>query len=121
METVGSFSGTRAMQTSDKTRTVFRLLHSDEITIPEEFRAELQIDENTLLFLTVVDGELRIRPVHFNRNPSQKGSPWLRELYEYFAPVREEILASGISQEELFADIDAAIEAVRAERRAKRG
>lgn len=47
-----------------------------------------------------------------------KGSPWLRELYEYFAPVREEILARGISEEELFADIDAAVAEVRAEQRA---
>jgi hypothetical protein len=85
-----------------------------------EFRKELGIDDETLVFLTVVDGELRIRPVHFNKNPSQKGSPGLRALYEYFAPVREEILASGITQEELFADIDAAIAEVRAKNRAKR-
>lgn len=108
------------MQTSEKTSTVFRLLRSDEIAIPEEFREELGIDDSTLLFLTVVDGELRIRPVHFNRNPSAKGSPGLRALYEDFAPVREEILARGISRDELYADIDAAIAEVRAEQRAKR-
>jgi hypothetical protein len=48
-----------------------------------------------------------------------KGSPWLRELYEYFAPVREEILARGITEQELNADIDAAIAEVRAEERAR--
>ena len=48
-----------------------------------------------------------------------KGSPWLRELYEYFAPVRDEILARGISEEEINADIDAAIAEVRAEQRAR--
>jgi hypothetical protein len=48
-----------------------------------------------------------------------KGSPWLRELYEHFAPVREEILARGIPEEEVYADIDAAIAAVRAEKRAR--
>ena len=73
-----------------------------------------------MLFLSIKDGELRIRPIRFNQNPSEKGSPGLRALYEYFAPVREEILASGITQEELFADIDAAIAEVRAEQRAKR-
>lgn len=99
---------------------MFRLLRSDEIAIPQEFREELGIDDATLLFMTVSDGELRIRPFHFNKNPSEKGSPGLRALYEYFAPVREEILASGITQEELFADIDAAVAAVRAEKRAKR-
>ncbi len=108
------------MQTSDQTSTVFRLLRGDEITIPAEFRDALGIDDDSMVLLTVVDGELRIRPVHFNTNPSEQGSPWLRELYKYFAPVREAILASGISQEELFAEIDAAIEEVRAERRAKR-
>ena len=44
------------------------------------------------------------------------GSPWLKELYEYFAPVREEIIARGISEEEVNADIDAAIAEVHAKR-----
>lgn len=104
------------MQTTDQATTAVRFLLGDEIDIPEVFREELGIDESTLLVLTTVDGELRIRPFPFNKNPSEKGSPLLRELYEYFAPVRAEILASGISQEVLFADIDAAVEAVRAEK-----
>jgi hypothetical protein len=110
------------MQTTDQETTTVRFLLGDEIDIPDVFREELGIDESTLLVLTTVDGELRIKPFHFdfNKDPSEKGSPGLRELYEYFAPVREEILASGITQEELFADIDAAIAEVRAERRAWR-
>ncbi len=109
------------MQTTDQATTAVRFLLGDEIDIPEVFREELGIDDSTLLVLTTVDGELRIKLFHFNKheNPSEKGSPGLRGLYEYFAPVREEILASGITQEELFADIDAAIEEVRAERRAR--
>jgi hypothetical protein len=47
----------------------------------------------------------------------QKGSPWLRELYEYFAPVREEIRARGLTEEEVNADIDAAVREVRAHQR----
>ena len=111
------------MQTTDQATTAVRFLLGDEIHIPEVFREQLGIDESTLLVLTTVDGELRIKPFHFNfnKNPSAEGSPGLRELYEYFAPVREDILASGVTQEELFADIDAAIEEVRAERRARRG
>ena len=110
------------MQTTDQATTAVRFLLGDEIDIPEVFREELGIDESTLLVLTTAGGELRIKPFHFNvnKNPSEDGSPWLRDLYEHFAPVREEILASGITQEELFADIDAAIEEVRAERRARR-
>ena len=109
------------MQTTDQATTAVRFLLGDEIDIPEVFREDLGIDDSTLLVLTAIGGELRIKPFHFdfNRVPSGKGSPGLRALYEYFAPVREEILASGITQEELFADIDAAIEEVRAERRAR--
>ena len=105
------------MTTVTKTKLV-RPLRGGQITIPVEFRKSLGIDQETMLRVTLVDGELRIRPVRVD-DPS-KGSPWLREFYEYFAPVREEILARGISEEEVNADIDAAIAAVRAEQRAKR-
>lgn len=44
------------------------------------------------------------------------GSPWLRELYELYAPVREEIRQRAVPEAEVNADIDAAISAVRAER-----
>jgi hypothetical protein len=110
------------MQTTDQTTATVRFVLGDEIDIPEVFREELGIDASTLLVLTAVDGELRIKPFHLNKHPtpSAEGSPGLRELYEYFAPVREEIRASGITQEALFADIDAALEEVRAERRARR-
>ena len=108
------------MQTTVRASTRFRLLRADEIAIPQEFREELGLDERTMVFLRIVDGELRIRPVRFNQTPSEKGSPGLRSLYDYFAPVREEILASGTTQEELYELIDEAIAEVRAEQRAKR-
>ena len=88
------------MQTTDQATTTVRFLLGNEIGIPDVFREELGIDDSTLLVLTTVDGELRIRPFHFDfdKNPPEKGSPWLHDLYAYFAPVREEILASGITQ-----------------------
>jgi hypothetical protein len=46
---------------------------------------------------------------------STPGSLWLRDLYEYFAPVREDIRKRGISEAELYEDIDAAVRAVREE------
>ena len=98
------------------TTSIVRPLRDGKVAIPEGFRKELGIDDETMLRLTIVDGELRIAPVAVD--DETKGSPWLRELYEYFAPVREEILRRGISEEEINADIDAAIAAVRAERRA---
>jgi bifunctional DNA-binding transcriptional regulator/antitoxin component of YhaV-PrlF toxin-antitoxin module len=105
-------------QTTQMTKIV-RPLRGGQVTIPAAFRKELGIDEETMLRMTLVDGELRIVPVHMTE--PTKGSPGLRALYEYFAPVREEIRARGISQEELYADIDAAIAEVRAEQRTKNG
>jgi bifunctional DNA-binding transcriptional regulator/antitoxin component of YhaV-PrlF toxin-antitoxin module len=96
---------------------IVRSLRGGQVTIPAAFRRELGIGDDTLLRMTLADGELRIKPVEVSE--PTKGSPWLRELYEYFAPVREEILRRGISEEEVNADIDAAIAAVRAEQRAK--
>jgi hypothetical protein len=49
-----------------------------------------------------------------------KGSPWLKELYDLFAPARESIAQSGMTEDEINAEIDAAIREVRAERRAER-
>jgi bifunctional DNA-binding transcriptional regulator/antitoxin component of YhaV-PrlF toxin-antitoxin module len=105
-------------QTAEMSKLV-RSLRGGQVTIPAAFRRELGIGDDTMLRMTLADGELRIKPVEVSE-PS-KGSPGLRALYEYFAPVREEILARGISQEEVFADIDAAIAEVRAEQRAKHG
>jgi bifunctional DNA-binding transcriptional regulator/antitoxin component of YhaV-PrlF toxin-antitoxin module len=104
------------MSDDDYQTRIVRPLRSGQVTIPEEFREKLGIGKETLLQMTLVPGELRIKPV-----PAiEEGSPWLRELYEYFAPVRQEILERGIPEEEVNADIDAAIAAVRRERRARR-
>jgi bifunctional DNA-binding transcriptional regulator/antitoxin component of YhaV-PrlF toxin-antitoxin module len=105
------------MTSTTERSKLIRPLRGGQITIPIAFRKSLGIDENTMLRVTLCEDELRITPVRVDE-PS-KGSQWLRELYEYFAPVREEIRARGISQEELYADIDAAIEEVRAEERAR--
>jgi bifunctional DNA-binding transcriptional regulator/antitoxin component of YhaV-PrlF toxin-antitoxin module len=106
------------MTDASSTASIVRPLRGGKVAIPEAFRKELGIDEDALLRITIVDGELRVRPEP--AVDTQEGSPGLRALYEYFAPVREEILARGISEEEVNADIDAAIAAVRAERRARR-
>ena len=108
------------MQTTDQAGMLLRLVRADEVGIPEEFRQALGIEDTTRLFLLAVDGKLHVVPVRSDQNLTEQGSPWLRELYEYFAPVREEISRRGISEEEINADIDAAIAAVRAERRARR-
>lgn len=99
--------------------TFVRPLRGGQVTIPAAFRKELGIGDATMLRMTLVDGEVRIRPVEVEFVESGVGSPGLRALYEYFAPVREDILRRGISEEEVNADIDTAIAEVRAERRAK--
>lgn len=45
--------------------------------------------------------------------PNGPGSPWVKELYDYFAPVRDAIAAAGHSEAEVNADIDAAIRLAR--------
>lgn len=106
------------METVERLPRVIRLSGDGRITIPEEFRHALGIAEGAELRVSLDGDGLRITPLR--PAEERRGSPWLRELYEYFAPVREEIARRGISEEELFADIDAAVEAVRAEQRAKR-
>lgn len=105
------------MSQSTQTTKIVRSLRGGQVTIPVAFRKELGIGDDTMLRMTLIGGELRIKPVQI-AEPSV-GSPGLRALYEYFAPVREDILRRGISEEEVNADIDAAIAEVRAERRAK--
>ena len=101
-----------------KTKLV-RTLRGGQMTIPAEIRRELEIEENTMLRVALVEGGFQVTPMRMQQ--SSKGSAWLRELHEYFAPLREEILASGITEEELNADIDKAVAEVRAEKRAKQG
>ncbi len=41
------------------------------------------------------------------------GSPWLAELYERFAPIRQEAIDRGYTEEDINDAIDAAVTAVR--------
>jgi AbrB family looped-hinge helix DNA binding protein len=87
---------------------VIRQLRGGQITIPADIRKELGLEEDSLLQVTAEKGELRIRPV---RVTGQQGSPWLRELYQLFSPVRED--NQHLPEDEINAVIDNAVEAVR--------
>jgi AbrB family looped-hinge helix DNA binding protein len=87
-----------------------RQLRGGQITIPADIRKELGLEEDSLLHVTAEKGELRIRPV---RVTGQQGSPWVRELYELFAPVREDL--KHLSEAEINDPIDKAVQAVRQE------
>jgi bifunctional DNA-binding transcriptional regulator/antitoxin component of YhaV-PrlF toxin-antitoxin module len=102
--------------THEPTTRIVRPLRGGQITIPVGFRKQLGIREDTLLQMTLSDGALHITPVRVQADGP--GSPWLRELYAAFAPVREEIIELGTTEAELNADIEAAVAAVRAKRRA---
>ena len=93
------------------TRTV-RPLRSGQITIPADFRRELNITDDSLLQVTLEGDELRITKLR--TAPAAAGSPWLAELYERFAPVRQEAVDAGYTEEEINAAIDQAVAGVRA-------
>jgi bifunctional DNA-binding transcriptional regulator/antitoxin component of YhaV-PrlF toxin-antitoxin module len=88
---------------------IIRPVRSGQITIPAEFRQELGITADTVLQISLMQGELRIRPLSVA--PRAAGSPWLQELYDLFAPVREE--TSQYSEAEIDAAIDEALNGVR--------
>jgi AbrB family looped-hinge helix DNA binding protein len=89
---------------------LIRQLRGGQITIPADIRRELGLEDNGLLQVTAEEGELRLRPV---RVTEHQGSPWVRELYELFAPVRAK--NTDFSESEINAVIDDAIQAVRRE------
>lgn len=106
------------MSVSNQSSKVVRILRGGQITIPVEFRRRLGIDDETLLRITVEDGELRVSPVPSAEKDA--GPDWLDTLFDAYAPIRAEILARGIAEEEINSDIDAAIAEVRAAHRSMR-
>ena len=87
-----------------------RSLRSGQITIPVDFREKLGIDSETLLKISLMNGELRIKPVNVAEGVSQ-GSPWLKEAYDAFADVRKHM--EQYTEEEINEAIDQAVKAVR--------
>jgi len=92
-------------------RKIVKQLRHGQITIPKEFREALGLTEEDMLAITLSEGRLEVEPVKVT--PKSKGSPWAKELYQLFAPVRESL--RGRTEEEVNEAIDEAIEKVRAE------
>src|SRR5262249_30724982 len=86
-------------------------LRSGQITIPVEFRKQLGITQNTMLQLSLIQGELRIKPFHITKIAA--GSAWMKDLYSMFAPVRDEIQKRQTTEKEIDTAIDKAVTAVR--------
>ena len=91
---------------------IVHMLRGGQITIPAAFRRQLSLDENSTLSISVDQGELRIRSVQPARE--HEGSPWLKDMYDRFAPVRNE--AARYSEAEIDTCIDDAVRAVRESR-----
>ena len=87
---------------------IVRQLRGGQVTIPADYRRRLGITDDSLLQMSAEAGELRIKPV---RVTDQAGSDWVKELYDLFAPVREQ--ASKRSEQEVNDTIDEAVQAVR--------
>jgi antitoxin MazE len=94
-------------------KRVVKQLRHGQITIPKDLREEAGIEPGDLLSIDVVDGRLLLEPMRVT--PKQNGSPWARELYEMFAPVRKKM--QGRSQHEVNEAIDDALKKTRAARK----
>lgn len=95
-------------------RRLVRGLRHGQVTIPKDFRDALGYDEGDVWEMTLAEGKIEVRPV--TAQP-KVGSPWLKELYDLFAPVREEILREGRTEAEVNEWIDEAVREVRRKRR----
>ncbi len=87
---------------------IVRPLRRGQLTIPAEFRRRLGISEDTLLQLTLYEDKIEIVPVV---TKPVAGMAWARELYEMFAPIRQE--AQTMDEAEIDALIDEAVDEVR--------
>lgn len=96
-----------------KTRIVRQLRHG-QITIPKEFRDELGLTGEVAYSATVEGRALVLTPI---TQPEEQGSPWLKELYDIFAPARERFARSGMTEDAINAELDAAVREARAEMR----
>lgn len=90
---------------------IIRPLRSGQITIPADFREELHIDADTLLQISLIQGELRIKPV--KAVDTVGGSAWMKDLYKVFAPVRKEAKDKSYTKERIDIAIDRAVKGVR--------
>lgn len=104
------------MGTTNERTSIVRRARRGQFTIPAEFRHQLNIGDDTLLRVTVDDGELRVRPVEVDQESEE--TDWFRGLYDYFAPARAEAEEKGYTDEQINEWIDEAVREVRAERAA---
>lgn len=91
-----------------------RVQEKGQVTLPADVRKKTGLKRGDLVSVTATEGGVLIMPVEVRE---AKGSPWLRELYDYFAPMREEAVAKGYTEEQIDAAIDDALREARTSRR----
>jgi AbrB family looped-hinge helix DNA binding protein len=89
---------------------IVRPLRRGQLTIPAEFRRRLGIGDDTLLQLTLREDKIEIVPV---ATTPVAGMAWARELYEMFAPIRQE--AQTMDETEIDALIKEAVDEARSQ------
>ncbi len=94
-------------------KKIVKQLRHGQITIPKELRDALGLEADDLLSMTLSEGKLEIEPVKVA--PKAGGSPWAKQLYQQFEPVRRSL--KGRTEEEVNQAIDGAIEETRARAR----
>jgi antitoxin component of MazEF toxin-antitoxin module len=92
------------------------MIENGKIAIPAEFLTEMGLNEGSSVRLQLAEGTVQVAPAS---EPSGVRTNPLAELYDWFAPTRAHVQAQGYSDEEIDADIDAAIAEVRAEAQAR--
>lgn len=90
---------------------IVRSLRGGQVTIPADFREKLGIDADTLLQMSLIQGELRIKPV--KAIDTVGGSKWVKELYDLFEPVRKEAKEKDYTEKKINTAISKAVRAVR--------
>jgi AbrB family looped-hinge helix DNA binding protein len=96
-------------------RTI-RQTRNGQITIPKEIREDVNLDSDDLLQISSSGGKITIVPVRAAEK-SGAGSPWARELYDLFEPVRKSL--EGYTEAEINAAIDDAIRGSRRDTKAR--
>ena len=76
-----------------------RVLPDGTVTLPPDVVQTAGFAEGDTIAVSMESGGLRLDPAGRSATALRKQA--LRDLYDYFAPVREEVLESGISEDEL--------------------
>lgn len=90
-------------------------LEDGKVTLPKDLLDAWGVANGATLEVQLEEGTLRLLPLDPDEERRRK-HPFVA-LYEWFAPTREYVAACGYTEEEINADIDAAIAEVRAEAR----